>query len=101
MAKGLLEVAADKAKTARRRLIPIRENLAAWLASCARPAGPVCPANWRVRFDKARELAGLARGAWPDNDLRHSFASYHAAHFQDAGKLAADMGHHAQHRLPA
>ncbi len=93
MVKGLLEVAADKAKTARRRFIPIRENLAAWLASYARPAGLVCPPNWRVRFDKARELAGLAGDSWPDNGLRHSFASYHAAHFQDAGKLAAEMGH--------
>ena len=92
-AKGLLEVAAAKAKTARRRFIPIRENLAAWLTSYARPAGPVCPTNWRVRFDEARERAGLAGEAWPDNGLRHSFASYHAAHFQDAGKLAAEMGH--------
>lgn len=59
----------------------------------ARPAGPVCPPNWWVRFDKARELAGLAGDAWPENGLRHSFASYHAAHFQDAGKLASEMGH--------
>ena len=93
LAKGLIEVAADKAKTARRRFIPIRENLAAWLASYARATGPVCPINWRVHFDKARELAKLDGAAWPDNGLRHSFASYHAARFQDAGKLAAEMGH--------
>ena len=93
LAKGLVEVTAGKAKTARRRFVPIRENLAAWLAVHARPEGPVCPVNWRKRFDAAREAAGLGGDAWPDNALRHGFASYHAAHFQDAGKLAAEMGH--------
>lgn len=99
LAKGLVEVTAGKAKTAARRFIPIRENLAAWLAVHARRAGRVCPPNFRVRFDEARRAAGFRvlpgdRGsAWPDNGLRHSFASYHAAHFQDAGKLAVEMGH--------
>lgn len=99
LAKGLVEVTASKAKTAARRFVPIRENLAAWLARHARPAGPVCPPNFRVRFDEARRSAGFRvlpgdRGTeWPDNGLRHSFASFHAAHFQDAGKLAVEMGH--------
>jgi integrase len=30
---------------------------------------------------------------WPDNALRHSFASYHVAHFKDAKALALEMGH--------
>ena len=30
---------------------------------------------------------------WPDNALRHSFASYHLAHFKDAAALALEMGH--------
>lgn len=93
LGKGLVEVTADKAKTARRRFVPIRENLAAWLAPFVCGEGPVCPVNWRKRFDAAREAAGLAGNKWPDNGLRHSFASYHAGHFQDAGKLAAEMGH--------
>ena len=92
LAKGLVEVTAGKSKTAARRFVPIRENLAAWLAPYAKAEGRVCPPNFRVRFDEARTAAGLLTD-WPDNALRHSYASYHAAHFQDAGKLAAEMGH--------
>ena len=35
--------------------------------------------------------AGILK--WPDNALRHSFASYHVAHFKDAKALALEMGH--------
>lgn len=30
---------------------------------------------------------------WPPNALRHSFASYHLAHFRDAAQLALELGH--------
>ena len=30
---------------------------------------------------------------WPSNALRHSFASYHLAHFNDAAALALQLGH--------
>ena len=99
LAKGLVEVAASKSKTAARRFVLIRENLGVWLATFARSEGRVCPPNFRLRFDEARQAAGFKVGPddsgdeWPDNGLRHSFASFHAAHFQDAGKLAAEMGH--------
>ena len=93
LAKGLVEVTAGKSKTAARRFVPIRENLRAWLAPLARAEGMVCPPNFRLHFDAARKSAGLDGKNWPDNGLRHSFASYHAAQFQDAGKLASEMGH--------
>ena len=32
--------------------------------------------------------------AWPNNCLRHSFKTYHAAHFRDLPNLALEMGHH-------
>ena len=91
LAAGLLEVRADKAKTARRRLIKIQSNLAAWLASRTQSAGPVAPVNYRVRLDEARSAAKLAE--WPHNALRHGFASYHLAHFNNAAELALEMGH--------
>jgi integrase len=48
-----------------------------------------------LRLD--RYTAGLL--PWPPNALRHSFASYHLAHFQDAAKLALELGHTNQHLL--
>ncbi len=91
LAAGLLEVRADKAKTARRRLIKIQPNLSAWLAAHVRLAGPVAPVNYRVRLDEARTAAKLAE--WPHNALRHGFASYHLAHFNNAAELALELGH--------
>jgi integrase len=38
-----------------------------------------------------REAAGIEK--WPVNALRHSYASYHLVHFQDAKKLALELGH--------
>ena len=41
-------------------------------------------------MEAAREAAGITD--WPDNALRHSFASYHVARFKDAKGLALEMG---------
>jgi hypothetical protein len=37
--------------------------------------------------------------AWPNNGLRHSFASYHLAHLGDAARLALELGHTNQELL--
>ena len=44
-------------------------------------------------MEAARAAAGI--GLWPNNALRHSFASYYLAHFKRAGaaELALEMGH--------
>lgn len=88
---GLIQVTASKAKSARRRFVKIRENLAAWLRPRVRASGPVAPGNYRELLDMARESAGMED--WPQNALRHSFASYHIARFNDAAALALEMGH--------
>ena len=31
---------------------------------------------------------------WPENGLRHSFASYHLAAFKNAASTALELGHH-------
>jgi integrase len=36
---------------------------------------------------------GTKRKPWPSNGLRHSFASYHLAHFRNAALLALELGH--------
>jgi integrase len=88
---GLIEVTAAKAKSARRRFVRIQPNLAKWLQPHARLSGNVTPPKFRELLDAAREGAGIQE--WPQNALRHSFASYHLAKFKDAAALALELGH--------
>jgi integrase len=88
---GLIEVTASKAKSARRRFVKIQPNLARWLQPYAQLFGNVTPANYRELLDAAREAGGIQE--WPQNALRHSFASYHLARFNDAAALALELGH--------
>jgi len=89
------EVIAAKAKSARRRFVKIQPNLAAWLRPSEQHRGPVTPANFRQLLDQARDAAGIDE--WPANGLRHSFASYHLARFNDAAALALELGHTSAH----
>jgi len=88
---GFIEVTAKNSKTARRRLVKILPNLKEWLQPVHKISGPVIPANLRWLLVDAREQAGISN--WPSNALRHSYASYHLAHFNDAAALALQMGH--------
>jgi integrase len=89
--RNFIEVSAAKSKTASRRLVTIQPNLKSWLAPLARKNGPILPPNPRVKIEAVRKRAGIVE--WPQNGLRHSFASYHLAHFQDAPALALQLGH--------
>src|SRR5205823_10382628 len=76
-----------------RRFVKIQPNLLLWLRPHAQLSGSVTPAGYRKRLEAARAAAGI--GLWPNNALRHSFASYYLAHFKRAGaaELALEMGH--------
>jgi integrase len=89
----LIEVTARKAKSARRRFVKIKPNLVAWLKPYAKSHGPVAPSDFQKLLGKARKAASIE--TWPNNALRHSFASYYLAHFTKAGtaELALEMGH--------
>jgi integrase len=89
--QGLITVQAVKAKSARRRFVKIHANLAKWLAPYAAHRGMVAPGNCRKMLEATRAAAGIKE--WPSNALRHSFASYHLAHFNDAAALALELGH--------
>jgi integrase len=91
--EGFIEIRAAKSKTATRRLIKIQPCLRAWLEPIAKARGPVVTSQttlWSL-LAATRERAGMEE--WPHNALRHSFASYHLAHFKDAPALALEMGH--------
>jgi integrase len=92
--RGFINVSASKSKTAKRRLIPIAPNLAEWLKPYAKYEGKLYPYSRRwyhFNLDELRKSVGLTE--WPNNGLRHSFASYHLAKHQNAPQLALDMGH--------
>lgn len=64
-----LEVAADRAKTRRRRLVLINPTLRAWLDL----GGDLPVRNLAKRLRRVRERARIP---WPHDCLRHSFVSY-------------------------
>jgi len=90
---GHIEVTAEKSKSkVANRFITMHPNLREWLLPLRKLRGNVAPLeNFRQLFDQARVAAGITE--WPDNALRHSFASYHLAHFKDAKALTLEMGH--------
>ena len=90
---GLIEVTAQKSKTAQRRFVKMQPNLREWLLPLRKHRGHVTPKEtFRQGFDRARITAGITD--WPDNGLRHSFASYHLAHFKNAAETSLELGHH-------
>jgi integrase len=91
LARGHIEIKAAKAKSARRRIIPIQPNLAEWLSPYAAMKGSVVPEGARGKLDRVCKAAGLSH--WPQNGLRHSFASYRLAAIHDAPRVAAELGH--------
>jgi integrase len=91
LGRGFVEVSAATSKTRARRLVPIQENLRAWLTPVARPAGSVVGENLRERHLEARKRAGIA--PWPENGVRHSFVSYRLASTGNAAQTALESGH--------
>jgi integrase len=90
---GLIEVTAQNSKTAQRRFVTMQPNLRDWLLPLRQHKGNVTPQNcFRELFEEARAAARITE--WPDNALRHSFASYHLAHFKNAASTALEVGHH-------
>jgi integrase len=89
--ENLIHVSAKNSKTATRRLVKILPNLAAWQQPFAGSNGAVSPRNLRAHILESRRRAKIV--LWPPNALRHSYASYHIAHFNDAKSLALELGH--------
>lgn len=44
----------------------------------------------RYEFDKVRRKAKVQ---WAGDIMRHSYGSYHLAHYEDAAKTSLQMGH--------
>jgi len=92
---NFIEVTAKNAKSARRRFVKIQPKLAKWLQPHRRSSGSVTPPDYRELLDTARKAAKVEE--WPQNCLRHGYASYYLARFNNAGALALDLGHASAH----
>ena len=99
--QNVIEVAAAKAKTATRRLVPICAALHQWLEPLKKGSGHVMDFRSYTPFERARVRfcdSGIkVRGRkvkfeWKNNALRHSFASYRLADVKDAARVALEMG---------
>ena len=95
LASGFIHVRARISKTRSRRLVPILDNLRAWLQPIAKTSGPVAGTRGarklRCAHEVARERAGITD--WPQNGMRHSFVSYRLALTQNAPQVALECGH--------
>jgi integrase len=90
--RGHIEIAGKKAKTAARRLVPLTDNLKAWLAPWREATGPIVPIS-----DSSGALGDVAvkariPGGWRQNALRHSFISYRVAETGDVPRTALEAG---------
>ena len=98
-----LRVSSTASKTGKVRFVPMPDALIAWLevaeAAGVAPLGKLIPgdadgAAEGVLFrwmNNIRDAAGFT--AWPNNALRHSFASYACADTEDYAKVSAWLGH--------
>jgi integrase len=88
--RGHITVAADKSKTATRRLVPILPNLAEYLRPYHGSTGSLFKLNDDERAITFAKKSGIK--PWPNNCLRHSYASYRLAATADAARVALEMG---------
>jgi integrase/recombinase XerD len=96
---GVLTVRAEISKTARRRFIKLSENALSWLDAYRSRGGvftgKIVPYATTRRLRAHRALNRVAAGVirWPNSAMRHCFASYHLAKFEDIGRLTLMTGH--------
>jgi integrase len=86
--KKLIRITGEAAKTRSQRFVEISENLAAWLTPYKQASGLLYCS--RKKFEQVRRLAKVA---WCIDILRHTFATYHLAAYENAAKTAFLMGH--------
>ena len=55
----------------------------------------ICPPDWLVRWRELRQSAGWGSPAhrWPQDALRHTYASYHLSYFRSYAELQLEIGH--------
>ncbi|MBE6435814.1 MAG: hypothetical protein E7030_06375 [Akkermansiaceae bacterium] len=58
------------------------------------PDKAICPRNWLKHWREIRRNAGWGQNKpWPQDALRHTFASYHLEQFKNFEQLQYELGH--------
>ena len=65
-ARKHIEITAVKAKSAKRRIVPIQANLAAWLRPYSEKIGRVVPDGYRGKIERLRKQRALHAGQTMD-----------------------------------
>jgi integrase len=86
---NVIQLTGEQTKTYTPRPVPITPTLRHWLSIQQKESGPVVPTNWRGRNTAVHKAAGVSK---VKNGLRHSFASHHAAMYENATKLQLILG---------
>jgi integrase/recombinase XerD len=94
---GTITVRAKTAKARIRRIVMIEPVLAAWLRPIARPRGDVLRRSVDELRAAARGVLGCPK--WPNDILRHTFASYHFELYHDEARTKKQMGHRDDGRV--
>ena len=89
LTRKIIPLRADQAKTASRRIVPVSDNLRAWLLTCDKNGRVVPTAEMQKRV---APLAKILAFDWPNNVLRHSFISYRIAVVKSAEQVALEAG---------
>lgn len=109
LAGRMIKIGASKSKTASRRIVPIHDNLAAWLSTYAEKRGRIWTGDSITFTNRERQTAAATAVKanpeknieeqkpvkWQRNGLRHSYASYRFAQIGDAGRVAGELGNSA------
>src|SRR5260370_2071126 len=92
-----IRVNASAAQTRRKRVAEISDNLTEWLRPYAGRVGRMAPPNLRKLRRHTMKNAGIDH--WPQDVLRHSFASAHYAAYKNPAHTALLLGHRDQNIL--
>ena len=82
-------------KTGGARRVTIHKPLLRILRAHRRADGErICPPGWLRHWRELRRAAGWGGDKpWPQDALRHTFASYHLSHFRSYAELQVEIGH--------
>jgi len=99
---GFIEIKAENAKTKTRRIVPIKENLKAFLKPLAKKNGKVVTVKNTSKelgitaANTADKANGIEAMEWKHNALRHTYISARVAECADVSRVADEAGNSPQ-----